>query len=189
MLLLFAGDHAGFEMKQKLLEFVHSLGHEGEDVGPLTYNPQDDYVDFVAPLARLVAEKGRKGNKGRNGEEETGKKGKKGEMGKKGKKGEMGEMGEMGETGKEVRGIIVAGSGQGEIIAVNRVRGVRGALFCPCNLDLIKASREHNDSNIFCIGARFCTLEEAKKGITVWLETPFSSEERHIRRLQKIETL
>ena len=84
---------------------------------------------------------------------------------------------------------MAAGGGQGEVIAMNGIRGVRAVFFCACNFDLLRVSRDHNDSNIFAIGARFCTLEEAQRGITVWLETPFSSEERHIRRLQKIEEL
>ena len=94
-----------------------------------------------------------------------------------------------GQPSTEVRGVVVAGSGQGEIIAMNRVRGARAALFCPCNLDLIKASRDHNDSNIFSIGARFCTLEQAKEAVKLWLDTPFSGDERHVRRLAKIEAL
>jgi ribose 5-phosphate isomerase B len=148
MRVFFAGDHAGFEMKGKLIEFVRSLGHTVEDLGPLEPKAGDDYPDFVIPLAKKVA----------------------------------------GNQSTEVRGVVVAGSGQGEIIAMNRIKGARAALFCPCNLELIKASRDHNDSNIFAIGARFCTLDEAKKGITVWLETPFSNEERHIRRLKKIDS-
>ncbi|MDO8594902.1 MAG: RpiB/LacA/LacB family sugar-phosphate isomerase [bacterium] len=154
MKLYFAGDHAGFEMKQKLMEFVRGLGHEIEDLGPLEPKAGDDYPDYVIPLARQVVK---------------------------------GETGERGEKGGEVRGIVVAGSGQGEIIAMNRIKGARAALMCPGPqmIPLIIASRDHNDSNIFAIGARFCTLDEAKKGITVWLETPFSNAERHIRRLQK----
>ena len=147
MHIYFAGDHAGFEMKQEIMDFARSLGHTIEDLGPREPKAGDDYPDYVFPLARAVA----------------------------------------GKPSTKVRGIVVAGSGQGEIIAMNRVRGVRAALFCPCNTELVKASRDHNDSNIFSIGARFCTLEEAKKGITVWLETPFSNEERHVRRLKKID--
>ena len=94
-----------------------------------------------------------------------------------------------GKPSAEVRGLVVAGSGQGEIIAMNRVKGARAALFCPCNLELIKASRDHNDSNIFAIGARFCTSEQAKEAVKLWLETPFSNEERHIRRLAKNDAL
>ena len=158
MHIFFAGDHAGFEMKGKLIEFVRSLGHEVEDLGPLAPVAGDDYPDYVIPLAKKVAAAQRSNL-------------------------ESGKRFDLGET----RGIVVAGSGQGEIIALNRVRGARAALFCPCNLDLIKASRDHNDSNIFAIGARFCTLEQAKEAVKLWLETPFSNEERHVRRLAKIE--
>jgi len=86
-----------------------------------------------------------------------------------------------------VRGVVVAGSGQGEIIAMNRIPGARAALLCPCGEDLIRASRDHNDSNILAIGARFVPPEEIEKGIILWLDTPFSGEERHIRRLRKID--
>ena len=170
MHIYFAGDHAGFEMKQELMEFVRSLGHDVEDMGPFSYNPNDDYSDFVIPLAKKIGEKVQKGERGERGE-----------------KGQRKSASSPRQSA--TRGIVVAGSGQGEIIAMNRVRGARAALFCPCNLDLIKASRDHNDSNIFALGARFCTLDEAKQGITVWLKTPFSGDERHMRRLQKIEEL
>ncbi len=149
MLIYFAGDHAGFEMKGKLMDFARSLGHEVEDLGPLEPKSGDDYSDYVIPLAKKLA----------------------------------------GRPSTEERGIVVAGSGQGEMIAMNRVKGARAALFCPCNLELIKASRDHNDSNIFSIGARFCTLQEAEKGMRLWLDTPFSNEERHIRRLRKNDEL
>ncbi|MDO8564771.1 MAG: RpiB/LacA/LacB family sugar-phosphate isomerase [bacterium] len=154
MKVYFAGDHAGFEMKQELMEFVRGLGHEVEDMGPLEPKSGDDYSDYVIPLAKKVAKGAPFAAKG---------------------------------VPFGVRGIVVAGSGQGEIIAMNRIKGARGALLAPGPqmVPLIIASRDHNDSNIFSIGARFCTLEEAKKAITVWLETPFSNAERHIRRLQK----
>lgn len=172
MKILFAGDHAGFEMKQKLMEFVRSLGHKVNDLGPFEPKAGDDYPDYVIPLAKKVAE---------------------GNIPQPPSKGEKEPSPLEGSTrmGRdvEVRGIVVAGSGQGEIIAMNRVKGARAALLCPGPqmIPLIKASRDHNDSNIFSIGARFCTLDEAKKGITVWLETPFSGDERHIRRLNKID--
>lgn len=186
MHIYFAGDHAGFEMKEKLIEFVRSLGYEVEDLGPHEYIAGDDYTDYVIPLARRVAQAARNyTDLTRTNAEAI----------------PLSPSLEMEEGEKEVKGVVVAGSGQGEIIAMNRIRGARAALFCPCprtnnnvwvgecNLELVKASREHNDSNIFAIGARFCTLEQAKDGIKVWLETPFSNEERHIRRLQKIERL
>lgn len=163
MKIYFAGDHAGFEMKGQLMEFVRGLGHDIEDLGPLEPKSGDDYPDFVIPLAcKVVSQEARN-------------------------KTERNQHG----SDAEVRGIVVAGSGQGEIIAMNRIKGARAALLCPGPQmePLIKVSRDHNNSNIFAIGARFCSLDEAKKGITVWLETPFSGEARHIRRLQKIEAL
>ena len=161
MKVYFAGDHAGFEMKKELIAFVKTLGHVVEDLGPLEPKAGDDYPDYVIPLAKKVAERSKRSDLG------------------------TGERSDL----KETRGIVVAGSGQGEIIAMNRIRGARAALFCPCNLELIKASRDHNDSNIFAIGARFCTEEQAKEAVNLWLETPFSNDERHIRRLRKIEEL
>ena len=55
MNIFFAGDHAGFEMKGKLIDFVRGLGHEVEDLGPFSYNAADDFPDFVIPLAKRVA--------------------------------------------------------------------------------------------------------------------------------------
>ena len=195
MKIYFAGDHAGFEMKGKLMEFVRSLGHETEDLGPLEPKAGDDYPDFVIPLAKKVASHSPL-SKGALPSSAGGmlKSPTLADSGTPFSKGgissasaDLGTSFNKGGTKEEVRGVVVAGSGQGEIIAMNRVRGARAALFCPCNLDLIKASRDHNDSNIFSIGARFCTLEEAKKGLQIWLETPFSNEERHLRRLRKID--
>jgi len=72
---------------------------------------------------------------------------------------------------------------------MNRVKGARAALLAPGPqmLPLIIASRDHNDSNILSIGARFCTEEEAKTAIKLWLETPFSEDERHMRRINKLD--
>ena len=81
------------------------------------------------------------------------------------------------------RGIIMAGSGQGEVIATNRVKGARAALFYGGNVKILKLSREHNNSNILSLGARFLKENEIKKAITVWLAAPFSNAARHKRRL------
>lgn len=94
------------------------------------------------------------------------------------------------------RGIILGGSGQGEAIAANRFPGVRAAVYYgPAfakastgkgSLDIVRLSREHNDANILSIGARFVSDQEAKDAIKLWLETPFSGEGRHIRRIKKL---
>jgi len=69
-------------------------------------------------------------------------------------------------------------------IAANKVKGVRAAL-CQ-NEEEAKLSREHNNSNILCLGARIISPENAKNIVKIWLETKFSGEERHERRIKKI---
>jgi len=156
-------DHAGFEALEKLKPFIESLGHEVVDFGPKSFDAEDDYPDFMFPAARAVA----------NGECE--------------------------------RGVILGGSGQGEAIAANRVKGVRCALFYgPVTAkvaidadgktsdnpyEIVKLSREHNDSNVLSLSGRFLTLDEMKQAIRIWLTTPFSGAERHARRIRKLDEM
>lgn len=99
------------------------------------------------------------------------------------------------EVGKKVseenntRGIIFGESGQGEAITVNRIIGVRAVVYYGENQsEIIKLSRLHNDANILSIGARFVLLDEAEEMIKLWLETDFSGDERHIRRIEQIDS-
>lgn len=96
-------------------------------------------------------------------------------------------------VGKEVshnpsgtRGIVIGGSGQGEAIAANKFYGVRAALYYGGNMDIVKLSREHNDSNVLSLGARFVSPDDALKAVALWLATPFSGDERHKRRINKL---
>jgi ribose 5-phosphate isomerase B len=81
------------------------------------------------------------------------------------------------------RGIVVGGSGQGEQIAANKVRGIRAAL---CN-DLFTArlSRAHNDANVLAVGARIVAPALAREIVAVWLDSPFEGG-RHLRRVRQI---
>lgn len=81
-------------------------------------------------------------------------------------------------------GIVLGGSGNGEQIAANKVRGVRAAL--AWSVETAKLAREHNDANIVGIGGRMHSIEECKEIIDAFIETPFSNDERHIRRIKKI---
>ncbi|MBU2109392.1 RpiB/LacA/LacB family sugar-phosphate isomerase [Patescibacteria group bacterium] len=97
--------------------------------------------------------------------------------------------GKVAEDPEHSRGIVLGGSGQGEAMVANRIKGVRAAVVYNYNEDIVKLSREHNDANILSLGARFLSEEEAKKIVKLWLETPFSNEERHKRRICKLSQL
>ena len=84
------------------------------------------------------------------------------------------------------KGIILGGSGQGEAMAANRVKGVRAAVFYNGPDEIIKLSRQHNNANILSLGARFMSEKEMYKIIEVWLSTDFESG-RHQRRIEKLD--
>lgn len=89
-------------------------------------------------------------------------------------------------AGIDALGIVLGGSGNGEQIAANKVKGVRAAL--AWNFDTARLAREHNDANVVAVGGRQHTLEEATELIKAFLEEPFSNAERHVRRIGKIAT-
>lgn len=173
MKIYIGSDHAGFELKGKLIKFLKELGHEVVDKGAFSFDSQDDYPDFVKLVAESVS------------------------------------------TNPGSRGIVLGKSGEGEAICANRVRGVRAAviygpslktnnlmswvmfvtrvtgiveLFLTKNLvRVIKLSREHNDSNVLSLGAEFLHDKAARDFVKLWLNTPFSGDERHVRRIEKLD--
>lgn len=102
-------------------------------------------------------------------------------------------------------GIILGGSGQGEAMAANRVKGVRCTLFySPATAkaaidaeghtsddpyEILKLSRRHNHANMLSLSARFLVVDETKEAIRVWLSTPYDDAERHARRVRKLDEL
>ena len=86
----------------------------------------------------------------------------------------------------ESRVIILGGSGQGEAMAANRVKGVRAAVFYNGPVEIVKLSREHNNANILSLGARFMTEDEIYAVIQMWLDEPFGGG-RHQRRIDKLD--
>ncbi|MFC6084904.1 ribose-5-phosphate isomerase [Sphaerisporangium aureirubrum] len=83
-------------------------------------------------------------------------------------------------------GVVIGGSGNGEQIAANKVRGIRAAL--AWSEDTAALGRKHNDANVIAIGARMHTAEEATRLVEVFLSTPFSGDERHRRRIAQLST-
>ena len=135
-------DHAGYELKARVVSALADLGHEVIDVGPHRYDPDDDYPPFcLVTAARVVDDKGS-------------------------------------------RGIVIGGSGNGEQIAANKVPGVRAALVW--SEETARLAAEHNNANVIGIGARMHSPDEAMRIILTFLNTPFSEEERHRRRIGQI---
>lgn len=89
-------------------------------------------------------------------------------------------------AGKECEiGILICGTGIGISIAANKIKGVRAALCHDCFS--AEATREHNDANILAMGARVIGVGHALKIVDTFLDTPFSKDERHVRRIAAIE--
>jgi len=87
-------------------------------------------------------------------------------------------------AGQCERGIVLGGSGNGEAITANRVRGIRCVLCW--NLETARLGREHNDANMLSLGERMVPLELALEIVKVWLDTPFAGG-RHALRIQEID--
>ncbi len=84
----------------------------------------------------------------------------------------------------ELKGILICGTGTGMVMAANKVRGIRAVT--AYDAYSAKMSRRDNDANVLGLRARHFPFEKIKKIVSIWLSTPFSGEERHLRRLMKI---
>jgi ribose 5-phosphate isomerase B len=135
-------DHAGFELKASLVEWLTQAGHEPVDCGPSSYHDGDDYPPYVMRAASAA----------------------------------VSDPGSLG--------IVIGGSGNGEQIAANKIRGVRAAL--AWSEETASLARLHNDANVLSLGARMYSISEAVGFARVFVETAFSGEPRHIRRLDMI---
>lgn len=88
------------------------------------------------------------------------------------------------DKGATALGIVLGGSGNGEQMAANKVKGIRAALIW--NQSTAKLAREHNDANVAAVGARQHSNEEVLELIKIFIQEPFSNDERHVRRIGKI---
>ena len=160
MKVFIASDHAGLELKKEIIEDISFSGHTVIDCGADDYNEDDDYPLIIQKAARAVSEA--EGARLSN---------------------------ELEYTDGEIRGIVIGGSGQGEMIVANKFPHIRAALYYGGTQEIISLSREHNDSNILSLGARFISASEAIMAVRLWLGTQFSQEDRHVRRIEQIEEL
>lgn len=144
MKIAIASDHAGFEMKNTLVEFLREKGYDIEDFGAFELNANDDYPDFVGKASKHVSENGG-------------------------------------------FGIVLGKSGAGEAIVANKYPNIRAVL--AVNENNVRLSREHNDANILSFGTSLTSNDEAKILAELFLNTPFSGEERHKRRIEKIKAI
>ena len=142
MRVYLGSDHAGYELKQRLVEHLRQLGHDPVDCGPASYDADDDYPPYVLLAATRVAQ-------------------------------DPGSL-----------GIVLGGSGNGEAIAANKVRGVRCAL--AFSDDTARLGREHNDANVLSLGARMYDEATALRFAELFLATAFTGEERHVRRIGQL---
>jgi ribose 5-phosphate isomerase B len=90
-------------------------------------------------------------------------------------------------AGTASEGILICGSGIGMSMAANKMPGIRAALVE--NPIAAQLSKQHNDANVLCLGARFLAPEYGSEIARAWLETPFSGDERHAKRVEKISAL
>ena len=139
-----AADHAGFNLKNHLIEQLREDGYDLEDCGAYDYDPLDDYPDFIMPASEKVA------------------------------------------NDQSSKGIIIGGSGQGEAIAANRIKGARAIVYYDGPIDIIKLSRLHNNANILSLGARFISPERAIEILYIWLSEKFEGG-RHENRINKLD--
>jgi ribose 5-phosphate isomerase B len=134
-------DHAGYDYKTRIAEWLRARGHAVTDFGTDSAEPVD-YPRFIRPVALAVA------------------------------------------RGEAERGIVLGGSGNGEAMAANRVRGVRCALCW--NEETARLSRLHNDANVLSLGERMLPWDAVERILETWLATPFEGG-RHVRRIALLD--
>lgn len=159
MKVLFASDHAGFDLKNALVEHVRTLGYDVEDLGAFSLLPEDDYPDVMMPLAqRIAAEPEARGIViGGSGQ---------------------GEAMCVNRT-PGVRAAVFYGP-----MRVTAALDIDGG-HSEDGYDAVRLPRRHNDANVLSIGARFVSGQQADEAVRIFLETPFSGAPRHTRRLAK----
>lgn len=157
--VLIASDHAGFELKKALIERIRAHGHAIEDLGAFELNPEDDYPDFITPLAKRIA----------------------------GSPDALGIIIGGSGQGEAMCANRVPGVRAAVFYGLKRAASALDAdgNHSEDGYDAVRLSRRHNDANVLSIGARFVSEDEAAQAVRVFLETDFSGLPHHVRRLAK----
>ncbi|MCR4281202.1 MAG: RpiB/LacA/LacB family sugar-phosphate isomerase [Candidatus Kaiserbacteria bacterium] len=160
MQIYFASDHAGFELKNALVDYARSLGHTAEDCGAEKFDADDDYPELIARAARKLSS-----------DEKAGRESRAVVIGASGQGEAI-----VANRFKGVRCALYYGP------AGRSQTDMGGKKF-----DILASTREHNNANALSLGARFITVPEAKEVLKKWLEISFSGGERHARRVRQID--
>ena len=161
MKIALSTDHAGYERLKKLKEGLELAGYACHDFGPGQFDINDDYPDFIRPACEAIIAGGCR------------------------------------------VGIIFGGSGQGEAMSANRMPGIRCTVWYGPSIaveavdatgtmsdnpyEILKLSKEHNNANMLSIAGRFVNDAETLKVAILWLNEQFNGEERHTRRIAKLD--
>ncbi len=174
MNIFIASDHAGFELKSILIQSLSDIGHTVIDCGSYAYHESDDYPPYIAKAARSVSE----AESVRIAQFED-------------SSDLSADSFEQNRTQNETRGIVIGGSGTGEAIVANKYPHVRCAICYggDSSFEIVKLSREHNNANMLSLGARFLAHDQALELVLEWLNTPFTEDERHVRRLHEVDII
>lgn len=157
-MIYLGADHGGFELKEKIKEWLTQNHYSFEDLGNATFDPGDDYQEIAFKVAEKVAGEGKKfGNR----QQATGNSWK-----------------------DEPKGILLCRSAAGMVIAANKVKRIRAV--SAFDKESAEHSRKHNNSNILALSGDRLNNFEAFDILKAWLETEFSNLERHVRRLRVI---
>lgn len=160
MKIFIGTDHAGYVLKEHLVASLKGEGHEVVDKGAFSFDKDDDYPDFIRPVAEAVADD----------------------------KGSFGIILGGSGQGEAMSANRVSGARAivfyGEAVAEGAV-DVNGKKSND-PYEIIKLAREHNDANILSLSVRFLSEDQIKFAIELFLSTKFSGDERHIRRIKKL---
>lgn len=159
MTIYIAADHAGFRLKQMLMEHLPLLGHAVHDCGAFSHDPDDDYPDMVIPLVECVLK-----DEGSFGIICAG--------------SGQGE-GMAANRHRGIRAAVFYGP-----MPAHEVLDREGG-FSQDGYDAVRLSRRHNNANVLSIGARFVSPAQADEAVRTFLTTEFTGDPRHVRRLGK----